>query len=52
MGQFPPLDKPFYHDIDELALWLIDTIEIDNALHHDGRERSVAIYHNHSWKMQ
>ena len=32
--------KPFYHDIDELILWLIDTIEIDKTFY-DGGERSV-----------
>ena len=31
--QFLPLDKPFYPDIYELALWLIDIVEIDNTLY-------------------
>jgi len=34
--QFLPLDKPFYHDIYELALWLIDIVEIDNAFYYGG----------------
>ena len=37
---FYRIDKPFYHDIDELTLWLIDLLE-EHGASYDGWETSI-----------